>query len=175
MKESHLAYLGLGSNIGDREEYLAGAIELLSEHPDIELEDESSIYETEPWPKHWVENGREVEIERQEWHLNQVVLVHTSLDPRSLLGVILDIEKQLGKSPKAEWGSRRIDIDILLYDDLILKAERLKIPHPFMTDRQFVLVPLLEIAPELKDPRTGRTYSEFLEAIEERHEIRQVG
>lgn len=165
------AYLALGSNMGDRQARLGEAREKLAEHPKISIQTPSKIYETEPWPKHEVSEGRGQEDEKQEWHLNQVLAISTSLSALELLSATQEIERKMGKSPKTVWGSREIDIDILLYGEEIMDFPELCLPHKHMHDRQFVLVPLLEIAPELKDPRTGKRFQEFLDEIGEVHMV----
>ncbi len=170
-----IAYLALGSNLGDREAKLLEAQKRLSEHPNIEIQKASKIYETEPWPKHEVVEGRLLEEEKQGWHLNQVLCVSTSLSAFELLAVTQEVEKNMGKSVKTVWGSREIDIDILLYGEEILDSPELSLPHRHMHDRQFVLIPLLEIAPHLKDPRTGKLFQEFLDEIDEEHGVVALG
>lgn len=172
MAKQHIAYLGVGSNLGDREAHLLQAKNLLSSTPDIEMVATSSVYETEPWPKHEVKDGRELSTEKQGWHLNQVFKIRTALSASLLLETIQSVEKEMGKSPMGEWGSRIIDIDIVLYDDLIVEEEGLKVPHPFMTDRQFVLVPLLELDSDLTDPRTGERYQLALDKLSHEHEVK---
>lgn len=166
-----MAYLALGSNLGDRKAQLLEAQKQLQAHPQITVSKVSSIYETEPWPKHKVQNGREVEISPQEWHLNQVLQIQTLLTDSELLEATQAIEKKMGKIQKKVWGSREIDIDLLLYGEEKVDSPGLKIPHPYMTQRQFVLVPLLEIAPNLKEPGSQKPYQEYLEEIGEKHEI----
>lgn len=165
-------YLGLGSNVGDREAHLKKALELIGKEVNIEVEKVSHIYETEPWPKHEIINGRPVENEKQNWHLNQVIGIKTSLEPMELLRTLQNIEAQMGKQQKLTWGSREIDIDLLIYDNEILESEELKIPHPYMQERQFVLIPLLEIAPKLTDPRSKKPFQEYLKNIQTTHIVK---
>lgn len=165
------AYLALGSNLGDRQKRLLEAQEWLKTSLGIEVVKISKLYETEPWPKVEIEKGRSLEKIEQNWHLNQVVQIKTELSPELLLSTVQDIEKKMGKVQKPVWGSREIDIDILLYGDQVIDLPQLQIPHPFMNQRQFVLVPLLEIAPELKDPRTDKLFRDILEGIEGEYEI----
>lgn len=138
------AFLGLGSNLGDRAHYLKEAISALSS-PTIEIVATSSIYETEPWgvmdqPSYW----------------NQVIEIDTLLEPLALLHVCQEIEHRLGRERKVHWGSRTIDIDILIYDNRVSESEELRLPHPYLEDRAFVLAPLREIAPTLVLP-SGRS------------------
>jgi 2-amino-4-hydroxy-6-hydroxymethyldihydropteridine diphosphokinase len=139
------AFLGLGSNIGDRKANLARAVAMLAAHPQIEVVDVSSIHETEP-----------VGYTKQPDFLNAVARVETTLRPRELLDVILAIEAEMGRERTIRWGPRVIDIDILLFDGEQVDEPGLQIPHPRMMERQFVLDPLAEIAPDLVLPN-GRT------------------
>jgi len=139
------AFLGLGSNIGDRKANLARAVAMLAAHPQIEVVDVSSIHETEP-----------VGYTKQPDFLNAVARVETTLRPRELLDVILAIEAEMGRERTIRWGPRVIDIDILLFDGEQVDEPGLEIPHPRMMERQFVLDPLAEIAPDLVLPN-GRT------------------
>ena len=142
------AYISLGSNMGDRGFHLEESCRRLATHPDIQLLKESGIYVTKPWgltdqPDFW----------------NQVLELETSLSPLSLLDVCQDIENSLGRVRKIRWGPRTIDIDLLSYDNKEWKDERLILPHPRMEQREFVLAPLREIAPDYI-LLTGRTVSE---------------
>jgi 2-amino-4-hydroxy-6-hydroxymethyldihydropteridine diphosphokinase len=137
-----LGYLGLGSNVGDRESELHGAIEDLREHG-IEVEAVSSLYETEPVG----------EIPDQPDFLNTAVRIRTSLEPDQLLDVCKEIEAEHGRvfgGPRH--GPRPIDIDLLLLGEIEMSTERLTLPHPEVTSRRFVLIPLLELDPELRLP-----------------------
>jgi 2-amino-4-hydroxy-6-hydroxymethyldihydropteridine diphosphokinase len=153
--EEHLVYLSLGSNIGDREAFLAAACQKLSAQPGVKLICSSSLYETEP-----------VGYRDQGWFLNQVVEVRTTLRPGQLLAVIHEIENKLGRKRLIRWGPRVIDLDILLYDSLSIETEDLVIPHPRIYERSFVLVPLQEIAPDLVHP-DGLTTREHLKLLQE--------
>ncbi len=166
-------FLGLGSNLGDRELNLVKAKHLIGVHDDIRVDKVSTIYEAEPWPKHVVSAARVATKKKQAWHLNQVIQIQTSIKPDVLLEHLQNVEKVMGKVSNPEWGPRLIDIDILLYDERVFDSKDLTIPHPHITDRQFVLVPLLEIAPTLKDPLTGKDYAAFLEQIKEKHVVQK--
>lgn len=135
------AFIGLGSNMGDRYRYLNQAVRLLSEHPSIQLVNYSSIYETDP-----------VGYEEQEQFLNMVIEVKTSLRPDELLDECLATEQKFGRKRDIRWGPRTIDLDILLFNQENIETEKLIIPHPRMAERAFVMVPLLEINPDFQFP-----------------------
>jgi len=147
------AYLALGSNIGDRMAFLSQAEAALRVNPAIEITKASRVYETEPWPD---------KEKSRFWFLNQVLEIETTLTPDKLLQEAKAIEKKLGRIKTEPWGDREIDIDILLYNGEVIDTPDLQIPHRHIQDRLFVIVPLTEIAPHLKDPLTGRTFSEIL-------------
>ena len=143
-KKIHQVYLGLGSNLGDREEHIRKAIALIGESIGLVIR-QSSLIETEPWG-----------FESANRFLNGVILVETTLTPRQLLKAAQKIERQLGRKKKStdsslltpvSYSDRSIDIDILLYDDLTVDEPDLKIPHPLMEQRDFVMTPLNEIKP----------------------------
>lgn len=134
-----LAYLSLGSNIGDKKKYLYDAIKLLDGYKGIRIVKLSSLYETSPWG-----------YTEQDLFMNLVVLIETSLSPVELLDCCQFIEQELGSVRLIKWGPRVIDVDILLFEDETINTERLTIPHPFMTERDFVMIPLCEIAKDLK-------------------------
>ena len=141
-----IAYLGIGSNVGDREEYIEQAIFLLEKNSHIQVVKKSSNYETEP------EGGGE-----QPRFLNAAVEIRTKLTPQKLLDLCQEIETALGRERDIEWGPRTIDLDILLYDDLIIADDKTNIPHPRMHERLFVLKPLKEIAPHAIHPVLEKT------------------
>lgn len=133
------AFLGLGSNIEDRLDYLQAAVDGLAEHPKIRVDAVSSVYETEP-----------VGGPEQGPYLNMAVRVATLLSPGRLLGATQDIERLLGRMRGERWGPRKIDIDILLYGDREVSRRNLQIPHPRLAERAFALVPLIEVAPRVR-------------------------
>jgi 2-amino-4-hydroxy-6-hydroxymethyldihydropteridine diphosphokinase len=148
-----IAYISIGSNIGDREENCRKAIKLLKEKG-IAVKKQSRMYETEPWG-----------IKDQPKFINMAIEVETDKKPEELLRILKEIEKEIGRTETVKWGPRVIDLDIIFYDDLILKSQDLEIPHPLLHEREFVLKPLCEIAPEKKHPVTGKTVKEMLENL----------
>jgi 2-amino-4-hydroxy-6-hydroxymethyldihydropteridine diphosphokinase len=147
-----IAYIGIGSNLGNREENCLKAIELL-ENKGIVVRKRSSLYETEPWG-----------VKDQPKFINMAIEIETELEPEELLKTLKDIEKEVGREESFRWGSRIIDLDILLFDDIILDKDYLRIPHTFMHERDFVLKPLCEIAPDKKHPLLGKTIKELINA-----------
>ncbi|MEO0949609.1 MAG: 2-amino-4-hydroxy-6-hydroxymethyldihydropteridine diphosphokinase [Cyanobacteria bacterium J06641_5] len=135
------AAIGLGSNLGQSRQILVGAIATLSNHSAIEVTTRSPWYRTTP-----------VGGPPQPDFLNGCALLQTTLVPIALLQVLLQVEKQFGRERRERWGPRTLDLDLLLYDDLILTTPELTLPHPRMRDRPFVLVPLAEIAPDWQHP-----------------------
>ena len=147
-------YIGLGANLGDRLAAIRSAWEQVARLcPAARL---SRVYETEP--QHLAD---------QPAYLNAVGFIETALAPLELLDALHDIERGLGRdrSREVRMGPRPIDLDILLYGELVLDTPRLCIPHPRMGERRFVLVPLLELAPGLRDPRSGRPWAELLPGV----------
>lgn len=148
----NLAYLSLGSNVGDREAHLREAIAQLDAIGQVKAV--SSIYETEP-----------VEFTQQSNFLNCAVALETNLPPSELMSRLLDIERRLGRERIQKKGPRRIDIDVLLYGDLVLDSANLTIPHSAMGQRRFVLEPLAEIAPDAVHPVAKKTIRQLLEEL----------
>lgn len=149
---SHRIYLGLGSNLGDRRAYLEAAAAALP--PAANVLRRSPIYETAPWG-----------YLDQPSFLNQVIEAETDLEPADLLKALKSIERELGRKPRFRNGPREIDIDILLYDDLIVNEGTLQIPHPGLQRRAFILAPLADLAAELKIPGQEQTVRERLEQL----------
>jgi 2-amino-4-hydroxy-6-hydroxymethyldihydropteridine diphosphokinase len=146
----------LGSNVSDRIGMIARAISCLACHGDIVLRKVSCLYLTEPWG-----------YAEQEDFVNAVAQVDTHLGPQELLAKVKTIENGLGRQKARRWGPREIDIDILLYGEEVVECEGLRIPHPGICRRGFVLAPLVEIAPDLIHPETGRKVSGYLADIME--------
>ena len=154
-------FLGLGSNLGNREAILSEAIKMIGESLG-KIISSSSIYETEPWG-----------FKSDYKFLNMVLSIETELSPSGLIGRILMIESQLGRIRcESQNSSRKIDIDILLYDNGIIEEHTLKIPHPRMHERKFVLVPLCEIAPEIMHPVLKKTMAELLKACKDKCKVK---
>ena len=145
----HTAYVALGSNLGDKEANLRKALELLEERGG-EVVKTSSFICTEPYG-----------VTDQPQFLNGVCEVRTSLEPLELLHTLLDIEQEMGRVRLRHWGERNIDLDLLLYEDVVLDTEELKLPHPDMQNRDFVLLPLAEIAPKLVHPILQKSIEEL--------------
>ena len=157
MTEAVTVYLGLGSNMGDRQENLDKALDFLSQR--VRMGKISSVYDTEP-----------VGNPEQPRFLNLVCQAYTRLEPAGLLALAKGIESKLGRTGKSN-APRPIDIDILLYDEQVIETPDLTIPHPKMTERAFVLIPLAEIAPEEVHPSGGKTIKELSEGVREKQGV----
>ena len=153
MDRARHVFLGLGSNLGDREVNLRRALAEL-ESPTLHLLRTSSIYETEP-----------IGFLDQGWFLNLAAEFETDLFPKQLLARLQRVERSMGRHRTVKDGPRIIDIDILLYGSSVIKSDELEVPHPRYRERRFTLAPLAELAPTMKDPVTGRTMAELLNAL----------
>jgi 2-amino-4-hydroxy-6-hydroxymethyldihydropteridine diphosphokinase len=150
---SHTVFISLGSNVGNRAAYLESAREGLRRK--ISLEEVSPIYETKPWG-----------FTSQPNFLNQVVRCTTNLEPHDLLVFLKSLEAQLGRIPTFRYGPRQIDLDILLFDDLVLDSPDLTLPHPHLHERAFVLVPLADLAPASVHPILNSSIQDLLARLD---------
>jgi 2-amino-4-hydroxy-6-hydroxymethyldihydropteridine diphosphokinase len=144
------AAIALGGNLGDSLSILESAIATLNQTPGIRIITQSSWYQTKPVGP------------PQSDYINGCALLHTTFTPQQLLSVLLTTEKKFGRERQQRWGARTLDLDLLLFNDVILDTDFLKIPHPRMTQRGFVMVPLAEIAPDWIDPRSGCTIVQLM-------------
>ncbi|GAA0861871.1 2-amino-4-hydroxy-6-hydroxymethyldihydropteridine diphosphokinase [Paraclostridium tenue] len=156
------SYLGLGTNIGDRLNYLNQALKILNSHSDIKVSKKSKVYETKAWG-----------YTEQADFLNMCIEIETNLEPNDLLHVCQDVERKLNRERKIRWGPRTIDVDILFFNDIILQEENLEIPHPRIKERAFVLIPLIDLNNKLKIDNVS--IDEYLKSLttEEREEVKE--
>lgn len=157
----NIAYIALGTNIGKRDQHLHQAISFLKEEQNIKLVMTSSVYETDP-----------VGYTDQDPFFNMVIKVETTLLPLELLAICQKIEQKLGRRREIRWGPRTIDLDILLYNKENIESENLIVPHPRMTERGFVLIPLLEISPNINFPDTAQPLKSYLDNLPDKEGVR---
>ncbi len=158
--KTYRAFLGLGSNLGDRAKMLQAAADAVQKVPTIHVVGYSSVFETDP-----------LGVKNQPKFLNAVAEIETGLEPELLVEKVKTIEKSLGRSSTERWGPREIDIDVLLYDGVVFKNDTLEVPHRGLPDRRFVLVPFREIAPDVVHPVTGLTIEELAKACADRGRV----
>ncbi len=156
-------YLGLGSNKGDRLQYLKSAVRGIAEFGRTSVVKTSSVYETEPVGK-----------KDQSEFLNSVIRIETTLAPDELLKELKSLERKLGRSETVRWGPREIDIDILYYDNVVSDVTSLRIPHAEIANRRFVLIPLCEVAPDLMDPVRRLTAVDLLRFCPDNSAVRRI-
>lgn len=156
------AYLSIGSNIGERLKFVEQAVSFLGLCEEINIIQTSALYETEPWG-----------IKDQNWFLNVAVEINTTLSPQDLLVKCNQIESTLGRNRNIEkrWGERTVDIDIIFYGTEIINTDILVVPHTRMHERAFVLVPMLEIAPEFVHPIFNKTIADLYESLVEVEDV----
>jgi len=155
-------YLATGSNIGDKSAHLTKALELIEAYVG-DLVQVSGVYRTAAWG-----------IEDQPEFLNQAMAVDCNLEPEPLLLAVMEIERQMGRERRIRWGERLIDIDILFYGNLVSQSQRLTIPHPFIQERNFVLQPLLEIAPDFCHPVLEKSIRELAAACPDPLKVERI-
>ncbi|MFL0810989.1 MAG: 2-amino-4-hydroxy-6-hydroxymethyldihydropteridine diphosphokinase [Agarilytica sp.] len=153
MTLQHRAYIGLGSNINEPLKQVSSAIRMLSQHSAIDLQSRSQLYAS-----------KAVGPGEQPDYINAAIFITTSLAPLDLLNVLQDIENKHGRKRTVRWGARTLDLDLLLYDQLRIDEPRLQVPHPRIGERNFVVQPLLDLAPDLQLP-DGRQLSDILHII----------
>ncbi|MCR4404928.1 MAG: 2-amino-4-hydroxy-6-hydroxymethyldihydropteridine diphosphokinase [Candidatus Acetothermia bacterium] len=154
------AFIGIGANLGEREEQIARAVGLLARTPGLELLRQASLYLTEP-----------VGGVAQPWFINSAVEVETELGPQELLRRLKEIELEVGRRERGRWGPREIDLDLLLYGELVLEEDGLVLPHPELHRRRFVLEPLVELAPALVHPWLKRSLCDLLSALDDQKKV----
>jgi 2-amino-4-hydroxy-6-hydroxymethyldihydropteridine diphosphokinase len=150
------AYIGIGSNIGNSHHNCLDAVKRIGLIPGCDLKRLSNLFLTEP-----------IGVEGQDWYINGVAEIETGILPHDLLKYLLGIESDMGRVRKEKWESRVIDLDILIYGEEVINDENLKVPHPFMHERRFVMSPISELAPDLIHPVIGKTMTELLKEIPE--------
>jgi 2-amino-4-hydroxy-6-hydroxymethyldihydropteridine diphosphokinase len=151
----HVAFIGIGSNLGDRERAIREAVGMLRAAAGVQRVDPSSLHETAPV------GGPP----GQGCFLNGAARVETTLDAPAFLRLLLDTERALGRERRERWGPRVIDLDLLLFEDRVIDTPELTLPHPRMHERLFVLLPLAEVGPDAIHPRTGRTVRDLLSTL----------
>jgi len=156
--QTHYAYISLGTNVGNKKENLINAINYIA--GENEIIRKSALYKTEPWGN-----------KEQDDFINQVILIKTKMPPNELMAFLLNTEKKMGRERIEKWGPRIIDLDILFYDNEIIEEEGLVIPHPYITDRKFILVPLMEISESFKHPLTKQTIKWHIEACSDKNQV----
>ncbi len=156
----HIAYIGIGSNLGDKVYYCEKAISEILKIDRHKLLAKSSFFKTEP-----------IGYTSQDWFVNGVIEIETDLEPSGLLQTLKAIEEQLGRRKTFRWGPRAIDLDILFFDDLHIQTEELTVPHPHIQDRKFVLIPLAEINRKFIHPLLKKTIQELLDNLKEDQKV----
>lgn len=159
--QAHYAYLSLGTNVGNKKENLINAINYIAEGSEVIKK--SSLYKTEPWGN-----------KNQEEFINQVIYVKTKKSPQELMSFLLETEKRMGRERIEKWGPRIIDLDILFYDEEIIKENDLVIPHPHITERKFILIPLIEVSKRLKHPVTKQSIEWHLKTCADKNKVVQI-
>ncbi len=157
---SKTVYIGVGSNLGDKLENCLKAIERVDNLSGCRLTAQSDFFRTEP-----------VGVEGHDWYVNGVISIEADIPAHQLLNSLLVIEAGLGRERKKKWDPRTIDLDVLLFGQDIIDENDLTIPHPFMHSRKFVLVPMVQLMPDLVHPIMGKTMIELLENLPEEDQV----
>ena len=160
----HIVYIGIGSNLEKKRDNCLKAVSLISQLKENKLISRSSFYTAQPWGK-----------SDQDWFLNSVIKIKTSLLPPDLLSTLQEIEKKVGRKKTVKWGPRMIDLDILFFNEEVIETPDLIIPHPFLHQRKFVLMPLNEISPDLVHPVLKKSIRELLEGIQDENIVEKEG
>ena len=160
---SHNAFIAIGSNLGTPKENCIEAIDIISSNPDIKITSKSSFYQTAP-----------VGNTEQNWFINSVIKISTQLNPDILLAVLLEIESKMGRIRKEKWGPRIIDLDLLFYDNLVIKQKDLTLPHPEIQKRNFVLQPLNEIEENFIHPSLRKSISTLLKESKDNSVVKKI-
>jgi 2-amino-4-hydroxy-6-hydroxymethyldihydropteridine diphosphokinase len=163
LTRGNIAFIGIGSNVGDKVTNCRRAIDQITEHNGIRLLAQSSLYKTEP-----------IGYTLQDWFVNCVIEIQTGLTAFALFHVLEDIEQSMGRKRTFKWGPRIIDLDILFFNDDIINCEKLIIPHPELQKRAFVLVPLCEIAEDYIHPLLEKSTSQLLAQLGDKGGIERV-
>jgi len=158
--KNNLAYIGIGSNLGEPVANCNRAIRAMTADPRNRVVEVSPFYRTEPVGK-----------TDQGWFVNAVAALETSRSPRDLLNFLQTIEREMGRERKEKWGPRIIDLDILFYNEQVMRGEDLVVPHPRLHERRFVLTPLNDIAPDLRHPLLRKSISELLAELPEGEKV----
>jgi 2-amino-4-hydroxy-6-hydroxymethyldihydropteridine diphosphokinase len=159
----NIAYIGIGSNVGDKIGYCDSAIEEISKYEENVVTERSSFYRTEAWGK-----------EDQDWFINCVIKLETPLSPPDLLKVLKDIEIKLKREKGDRWSERTIDLDILFFNNEVINKPGVRIPHPLIQMRKFVLIPLCEISPQLIHPILNRSVKTLLKKTGDEKEVMRI-
>ena len=158
----HIAFLSIGSNLGDRSKNLLAAMDFIEKNEQIHIQAISNFYETEPLT---------LKAKAQTWYVNACLKIKTSLSPVQLLRFLQSIEVALGRIRSEKWEPRLIDLDILFFDDLIIKSNDLTLPHPELTKRRFVLEPLCDIAADCIHPIKGLTIQSLAKSLKDHKKV----